>query len=209
MQTRPYPEDDGRRVWLSRADCGQLLDAVDDDPRKEIAVLLGLHGLRSDEIVDVAAEDLRALEGDGGTVLVIPDAKTGKRELPVSENLAKSIQYLKAGASLRQDEPVVGVQTRAMRKWIAGIRSELAEQAESDRRASGWSELGWHDLRRTWATDTYYSLAVSGNPVAEQLTLSWGGWRQNENGRTTFRENYLGPVPDRIVASTADDLSLL
>lgn len=30
--------------------------------------------------------------------------------------------------------------------------------------------------------------------------MSWGGWTQTTTGRETFREDYLGPVPDRITA---------
>jgi len=43
-------------------------------------------------------------------------------------------------------------------------------------------------------------LAMDGVPIAEQLVMSWGGWAQNANGRSTFREKYLGPVPDHVVA---------
>lgn len=28
-----------------------------------------------------------------------------------------------------------------------------------------------HDLRRTWAGDTFYSLAFAGVPIAEELTM--------------------------------------
>lgn len=207
MQTRPNPKDDQDRVWLSRRECEQLVDVADEDPRKGIAVLLGLHGLRSDEIVNVCERDLRPLEGatEGASVawmLAVPDGKTGKRELPVSTELSQKIRYLKAGASLRRDEPVVGVGTRQLRKWIAGLRRDLEDGEKA------WSDVGWHDLRRTWATDAFYSLAVAGVPIAETLVMSWGGWKQNENGRTTFRESYLGPVPDHITASTAAELSL-
>lgn len=208
MQTRPYPTDDGLRVWLSKPDQNALLDAVRTDYRKEIAVLLGLHGLRSDEIVRVEPGHLRDLEGGGGQVLLVPTAKTGKRELPVSDRLSEKIRSFKNSAGLRRDEEVVDVGTRALRKWMASMREQLVEREVSQRRSEGWQELGWHDLRRTWATSAYYSLAVAGVPVAEQLVLSWGGWQQNENGRTTFRENYLGPVPDHVVAATSGDLSL-
>lgn len=208
MQTRPYPEKDGERVWLSKPDQREVLEAVRDDPRKEIAVLLGLHGLRSEEIAKVQAGDLRDLEGGTGTVLTVQDGKTGKRELPVSDRLVEKIQRQKSGAGLRRDDEVVDVGTRALRKWMAAARDRLVEREVSPAREVGWRELGWHDLRRTWATSAYYSLAVAGVPVAEQLVLSWGGWQQNETGRTTFRTNYLGPVPDHIVAATAGDLSL-
>jgi integrase len=208
MQTRPYPKEDSKRVWLSVPDQNELLACVRDDMRREIAVLLGLHGLRSDEIVKVSASDIRMLEGGEAEVLEVTGGKTGKRELPASKNLGEQIRKLKRSAGLTQDEPVVDVGTRALRNWMAETRERLVQREVSDRRTVGWEALGWHDLRRTWATQSYYALAVAGVPVAEQLVLSWGGWRQNETGRSTFRENYLGPVPDQVVASTSGELSL-
>lgn len=78
MQTRPYPNDDGLRVWLGQADRDELLAEVDDDPKRELAFRLGLHGLRSDEVVRVAREHFRPLNGDGGRYkLVIPTEKRG------------------------------------------------------------------------------------------------------------------------------------
>ncbi len=66
-----------------------------------------------------------------------------------------------------------------------------------------------HDLRRTWATDTYYSLAFSGVPIAEQLTMGWGGWAMTASGRETFRENYLGPEPDHIARKAMEYLAYI
>lgn len=48
-------------------------------------------------------------------------------------------------------------------------------------------------------TDLHYSLAVQGVPIAEHVVIRWGGWKQT--GHDTFRENYLGPVPDHITAA--------
>lgn len=57
MQTRPYPEDDGRRVWLARSEQEALLKVYrDEKPRRELALELGLHGLRSDEIINVTPQ---------------------------------------------------------------------------------------------------------------------------------------------------------
>lgn len=64
MQTRPYPEKSGRRLWLSRTDRDLLLNHYADDPQRELALRLGLHGLRSDEVVNVAPENFRPLDGD-------------------------------------------------------------------------------------------------------------------------------------------------
>jgi len=209
MQTRPYPEDDGLRIWLSRSEQRELLKAVDDKPRRRIALQLALQGLRTDEIVrddgspGVQPRHFRELSnGAEGHVLIIPDGKTGMREAPVSEDLVERVTYLKSAARMNQDEPVVDVGKRQVRNWIEDAREALVDV---DERAES---LGMHDLRRTWATDSYYSLAFAGVPIAEQLVMSWGGWKQTTTGRETFRQNYLGPVPDHVTAEALQDLAL-
>lgn len=200
MQTRPYSVDDGRRIWLNREERATLLEAV-DDPRRRIALQLGLHGLRTDEIVAVEPGHVRELPSEG-QVLIIPDGKTGKRETPLSDDLAQRLSYLKSAAQLRQDDVVIDVSKRSIRNWIDAAREPLLDvEAEA-------ASLGMHDLRRTWATDTYYSLALAGVPIAEQLTMSWGGWKQTSTGRETFRQNYLGPVPDHVTTEALQYLDL-
>jgi hypothetical protein len=110
---------------------------------------------------------------------------------------------MKGAARLHADEAIVDVSTRSVRTWLAGAREVLIEH---DERAI---ELGMHDLRRTWATDSYYSLAFGGVPIAEQLVMSYGGWKQTEKGRETFREDYRGPVPDHITARAREHLPLV
>lgn len=70
-------------------------------------------------------------------------------------------------------------------------------------------DLSMHDLRRTWATDTFYSLAFGGVPIAEDLTMSWGGWEKTSTGRETFHRDYLGPVPDHITERSVEHLERL
>jgi integrase len=203
MQTRPYEEKDGRRVWLDRVERETLLDAVaSDEPRRRIALQLGLHGLRCDELVQTTPAHVEALSGAAdGYRLLVPDGKSGRRELPISDDLAERVNYLKGAAKLSQDEPLIDVSKRSVRNWIDDARDALdGEHSE---------EVGMHDLRRSWATDTYYSLAFSGVPIAEQLVMSWGGWKQTETGRDTFRQNYLGPVPDYVTGSAKEDLALV
>jgi integrase len=180
MQTRPYDGKDGRKVWLNRDERDELLSRVPDGkPRRRIALQLALNGLRTDELVDVQPRDLRSLSDDHD-ILTVRDGKTGKREVPIADDTGTRIQYL----GLNQREAVIDVGKRTVRNWIDEYRDV--------------DDLGMHDLRRTWATDTYYSLAFEGVPIAEQLVMSWGGWKQTATGRETFRENYLGPVPDHI-----------
>lgn len=133
---------------------------------------------------------------------VADDTKTGKRETPCTSELKQRAKFLKSAAKLRQDEKLIGVANRTMRSWMSDIRAEIADGTGD----STWLRLGLHDLRRTWATDTYYALSLAGVPIAETLTLSWGGWKMSETGRQTFRENYLGPVPDHVVADARTTL---
>jgi integrase len=208
MQTRPYPERDGLRIWLSRSEQSRLLDGVDEYPQRRIGIELALHGLRSDEIVEtdggpgVEYQHIRQLtEGADGRVLVINDGKTGRREVPLNPGLGQRCDMFKNATGRRQDRALVDVSTRTLRNWMEDARAVLKEPAAS--------ELGMHDLRRTFATDAYYSLAFAGVPIAEQLVMSYGGWRQTETGRDTFRENYLGPVPDHITAQAREHLPMV
>lgn len=207
MQTRPYPDRDGLRIWLSRGEQRQLLDWWDEEyPRRRLAMEFGLHGLRSHEIEKMRYEDFRELDGSEGrkwVIQVADDTKTGRRETPCSLELKQRSKYLKSAAKLRKDEKLIGVANRTMRSWMADLRDEIAE----DTGESQYQKLSLHDLRRTWATDTFYTLAFNGVPIAEELTMSWGGWAMSETGRQTFREHYLGPVPDHIVRDSMENLN--
>ena len=206
MQSRPYPEKNGVRIWLTRDEARRILKTV-EDPRRQIAFQLGLHGLRTDEIVPaggfgVQPRHFREL-GDRGHILEIPDGKTGKRETPVSKDLYESVRYLKsADSQLTERDPVIDKSKRTIRNWMQEAREVLLDESPDA------DSLGMHDLRRTWATDSYYSLAFAGVPIAEQLIMSWGGWKQTTTGRETFRQNYLGPVPDHVTSRAMEDLPL-
>lgn len=200
MQTRPYPSKDGLRIWLSRREQQSLLEDI-EKPRRRIALQLGLHGLRTDEILQIETQHVRKLQAGDGHSLVVPDGKTGKRETPISEDLADRINRTRHAAELRQDESLIDVSKRSVRNWISDARDVLDHDAAD--------KLGMHDLRRSWATDSYYSLAFAGVPIAEQLVISWGGWAHTSTGRETFRENYLGPVPDHVTAEAVDELPMI
>ena len=202
MQSRPYPETNSLRLWLAPAEQRALLDHLEEKPRRQLAIRLGLHGLRTDEIVRVTDQDFRELVGADGHVLEIASGKTdaARREVPVSDELRQRSRMLKSASRIRQDEPLVDVSTRSIRKWMVAAREALIEEHGEA------TELTMHDLRRTWATETFYSLAVAGVPIAEELTLSWGGWEHSATGRQTFRQNYLGPVPDHVTAHVLGEL---
>lgn len=206
VQTRPYDEEDGRRVWLSRAEQRVLASFYEERPRRQIAVRLGLCGLRGDEIVDVARDDLRRLDADREAYkLQIEDAKRGDRETPISADLASTIRTTANARGLSGEEPVVDRSKKQLSRWIESAAGTLADETgEAD-----WQYVRPHDLRRTWATDTYYSLAFEGIPIAEQLVMGWGGWKMSESGRKTFRENYLGPEPDHVATQAMERAGVL
>jgi len=123
-----------------------------------------------------------------------------RRELPLSTQTQTLARRHRNSANVGTRESLVSHSTRTLGNWIEEARTTLnAEAAE---------ELGMHDLRRTWATRSFYALAASGVPIAEELVMGWGGWKQNARGRETFRENYLGPVPDATADAVADALPL-
>lgn len=204
MQVREYENQDGLKIWLSERDVSELLETVEGEPRRRIALALGLHGLRTDELVSITPGHVRELDG-GGHVLSLTGGKTGRRDVPLSPDLQQRIHYLSNAAQLRKDEPVVNVGKRQVRNWIDSARDSVAE-SEYPHRPEWWGRLSMHDLRRTWATGSYYGLAIRGVPIAEQLVMSWGGWAQTESGRDTFRSAYLGPVPDYVVNEVREDL---
>lgn len=199
MRTRPYAKRDGSKVWLERDETKQLLEIVEERPKRRIAFGLGFHGLRTDEIRNVEYRHLRPVTGGEAFVLEIPEAKRGARDVPINPDLQQRISMFKNATGMRQDLPLIDVSRKSIRNWIDDATDELGEE---------FRDVTMHDLRRTWATDTFYSLAFAGVPIAEELTMAWGGWAMTATGRETFRENYLGPVPDHITASAIEKAGL-
>ena len=206
MQIRPYPEKQGKRSWLSRHDQDKLLDVPEDEyPRRRIAFEMGLCGLRSDEIRQVRFKDFRSLDDqEDRWVMIVPDGKTGRRSVPIDEDLYKRIRFLKSASRKNRNDTVIDIATRTMRSWMKQHREEIAEETGDD----NWLTVTMHDLRRTFATDTFYSLAFEGVPIAEELTKSFGGWKMTATGRETFRSAYLGPIPDHITRQAAEKMDL-
>jgi integrase len=204
MQLREYPERDGHRIWLSREEQTRLVDQPGDDyPRRRIAYEMGLHGLRSDEIAKVEFRHFKTIDSDHDQhAMVVPDGKTGRRRTPVNEELNQLVTLMKSARRANKDDKVVGVATRTMRSWMKQTREELAEETGDER----WNSVTFHDTRRTYATDAFYSLAYQGVPIAEELVMAFGGWSMTATGRETFRNHYLGPVPDHIVRKAAEKM---
>jgi len=205
MQIEPMPSDDGFRCWLSPSEQTQLVEHFSSEPKKRLAVELMLDGLRSEEVPRVATRDFRRLDTDREEAykLRVREGKTGWRECPVSTNTKERAVMLKNARGLTKEDPLVDVSARTVQRWIAGDNritgavEKIAEQTGND----DWLHVTAHDLRRTWATSTYYSLSA---PFSLEVILQWGGWASGE----TFRENYLGKEPDHLAVQMMDEAGL-
>lgn len=177
MRRRDHTGDYGKKVWLSSDEVDRLLDHV-DDPITWIGVALGVRcGLRSAEIVAVTPADL--VDGPTGRMVRVRDGKGGDyRETPAPDELVTRVNTVVEIQNHDNDEPIVDVTTRSLRRRLDKIGDELAEETDDD----GWRDLSTHDLRRTWATN----LSESG--VDPLVALDWGGWADLE----TFLDHYQG-----------------
>jgi len=91
MNLEEYEAKEGMKVWLSDSEVQLLLDYY-DETEKRVALALGARcGLRSDETVRVAPEDV--VDTDAGTMLRVWHGKGDQfRETPVPRDLATTIQ---------------------------------------------------------------------------------------------------------------------
>jgi integrase len=172
-----YDGRDGYQIWLDGGEIETLLNATSDSTHR-LAFELGVRcGLRSDEIVRVAPADVR--RGDAGPMLRVDSAKGGGlRQTPLPDQLATRIETIADVRPEGDSAPVVDVSTRTLRRWIARYGEELADSDEEPM----WTELGMHDLRRTWATQ------LKGHDVDAMIVCDWGGWADLE----TFLDHYRG-----------------
>jgi integrase len=206
MQIEPFPEDDGYRCWLSRREQDRLTTYYTEHPTRRLAIELMLDGLRSEEVPRVEPQHIRSLDVDEEAYkLQIPTAKatvedkTGWRECPIATDTRQRAIMLKNTRGLRRDEPLVDKSKRQIQRWVTKAAGELADEGgEPD----DWGYVTAHDLRRTWATYTFYRLF--GNPGAIEVIMRWGGWRD----RDTFRENYIGREPDDLAVELMDQAGL-
>jgi integrase len=204
MQIEPMPSDDGYRCWLSPTEQDLLVEHFSEEPRKQLAVELMLDGLRSEEVPRVATRDFRRLDADDTAhKLRVREGKTGWRECPVSNQTKQKAAMLKNARGLTKNDPLVNVSARTVQRWIAGDKNITgAVEKLADETGNGdWNHVTAHDLRRTWATTTYYSLSA---PYALEVILQWGGWADGD----TFRSNYLGKEPDHLAVEMMDEAGL-
>ena len=178
MNLEEYENQDGMKVWLSDDEVNRLLDYYEGDTEKYIALALGARcGLRSEETVSVAPEDV--VDTDAGVMLRVDGAKGGGyREAPVPANLATRISTAADMRPESNDTPLVQSSKRSIRRWVQKAREDLADETGE----TYWRELGYHDLRRTWAT------SLRSADVDAMVVCDWGGWDDLD----TFLDHYRG-----------------
>jgi len=197
MNLAPYADQDGMKVWLSTDEIGEFLaaDALESAER-QLAAALGVRcGLRSDEVLDVTPEHV--VQSDVGPMLRVWEGKGDKyRETPIPGLLAERVRTINQYRDEGSDAPLVDRSTRTLRRWVEQARGELANATGDD----GWQYLGFHDLRRTWATQ------LRGADVDAMVVCDWGGWNDLE----MFLDHYRGtstPEAQRRERSKVDWLS--
>ena len=178
MNLKAHSNRDDMKVWLSQTEVNQLIEQA-DGTQQRIAFSLGARcGLRSHEVLDVAPEDV--VDTDAGTMLRVWHGKGDQyRETPVPRDLATTIRTIDDVRDASASSSLLEItSTRSLRRWIQTAADRLQDETGDE----GWNHLGFHDLRRTWAT------ALASADVDALLVCDWGGWNDLE----TFLEHYRG-----------------
>jgi len=128
--------------------------------------------------VRVCPEDVA--DTDAGMMLRIwKSAKTGEyRETPIPTDLGSQIRAASEFGDAAADDPVIDVATRTLRRWMERATETLLEETNEP----GWQDVGFHDLRRTWATQ------LRSADVDAMVVCDWGGWSDLD----TFLDHYRG-----------------
>lgn len=198
MQIEPMPDSDGYRCWLSRNEQTRLIESLRETPERQLAVRAMLHGLRSDELKWVRTSKIRELDTEKEAYkLRISDGKTGYREVPISREMVEQMRMAKNMKSIRKTEQLIDTSKRSIRRWVYSACEEIAEATGDD----DWSHVSPHDLRRTWATSTYYALDTH---YAVDIIMRWGGWKD----RDTFTNNYLGRETDSLAVQMMEEADI-
>ena len=172
------------RVWLSEHEVEILIDTA-PHARAAIAFALGARcGLRSHEIVQVYADDIRSTEM--GSMLRVQHGKGDKyRETPMPTDLRIRIETAMDYRDAPSHEPVIlgqgrtgQMSTRTLRRWMDDTKTQCANITGDE----NWHHLTMHDLRRTWAT------SLASEDVDPLIVCDWGGW----SDLRTFLRAYQG-----------------
>lgn len=197
MQLEPFNNEDGYRVWLNKHEQQKLINQYEHEPEKQLALELMLDGLRSEEVTRVSKDDFRQMQTERDAYMLhIWESKTDYRECPVSNETRSKALTVANTKGLNKGEAIIDVSERTVQRWVTTAAESLVEDSEN------WTEVSAHDLRRTWATHTYWSIK---GDRAREVVMSWGGWDDVQ----TFTSNYLGKVPDSIAIDIMNEADLL
>lgn len=187
-----YDEQDGYQMWLSEDEVQDLIDHAPSD-KAQLAIQMGVRcGLRSDEIVRAAPEDV--VDTEAGWMLRVKGAKTGElRQTPAPDIVAGMMRAYGSGQD--ESKPVIDVTTRTLRNWVASAAESLAEETGDEM----WRYVSPHDLRRTWAT------SIEGADVETLVLMDWGGW----NDVDTFLDHYRGTFSPDVQAAQREKVDWL
>jgi integrase len=93
---------------------------------------------------------------------------------------------------------VIDVSVRSVQRHVSRACEDIADRPDE---ADEWKYVTAHDLRRSWATHTYWSIE---GDRAREVVMEWGGWSDVQ----TFTQNYLGQVPDSIAIDVMAEADL-
>lgn len=178
MYLDQHSDSDGFRCWLTTEELDQFLALERHSTIQKIAFgLAGRCGLRTKELVDTRPVDVR--DGPAGDMVRVTDGKGGKqRSTPIPLDLKASIDAISETRDQPPDEPLIGVSTRGVRKWMETARNTMrADSGDED-----WQYVSMHDLRRSWTQH------LLDNGVEDGMVMTWGGWERWD----TFKDHYKG-----------------
>lgn len=196
MKIEPHESDEGYKVWLSQREQDELLNYYEEEPIRKLAIWLALHGLRVSEIVNVRFQDFRQMDVEEERyVLRVRDGKTGYRECPISSDLYSLAKTIKNLRGLHQDDQLVDYSKSSVRNWVSNAGDDIGTGGKY------WSHVRPHDLRRTWATHTYWNIK---RDRSREVVMEWGGWTDVQ----TFTQNYLGAIPDSVAVEVMSEAGI-
>jgi len=180
MRLDDYAQKDGKRVWLTVNELERLIDQTQNSQQGIALTLLGKAGLRRGEVVQVTRNDFTHAP-DGYVRVWANYTKADEyREVPVPDSFERYVDGWTEGQP--PDEPVVDVNGTTVYRWV---RKAADKCAGEDGDTRGWSEVGPHDLRRSWGGHLLWNCGVSPMSVME-----FGGWSDWQ----TFEEHYMGEM---------------
>jgi len=107
------------------------------------------------------------VETGGGLRIRVQAGKDDKyRETLISADVFATATTYADTLELGSDEPPVARSTRTLGRWVDDVGDRLQEATGE----AGWSEIGMHGLRRSWAGH------LVDDDVSPFLIMEWGGW---------------------------------